>query len=865
MVRGSRFVLCAHSRRGAPPQRVGVSSRLWRAGLDRLAIRLWLGSLLLGSALAAGPAEAATFVVNSVGDEGAQGNRRERRLQLDRPGTCTLRAAIEESNGGGADTDTITFAIPPAGSKTIVIGSKLPDITSPVIIDGTTQTGSVGGIELDFHLLTGTDPGIVIANGGGDPTPGPPFDGSVIRGLVINRCPGNAIRIIGSSGNIIARNYIGTDRLGTTCNAALGNLVGVRIEGTASDPSNDNLIGGAPGDGNVISGSRNSSDGIQMQGQTGGGATSRNTIRGNYIGTDVNGTGTSCGNSRDGIQMFGPGTVSNNVIAENVISGNVSQGIWMSGASTTGTVIRANKIGTNAAGTGSIPNPIAGVTLESGTNNNIVGGTTTPDRNLISGNANGIQLNNASNNLIQGNYIGTNWLGTAALPNTGKGIVVYGGGSNNTIGGTAPDAGNVISGNSNSGIQIQATGANGNIVQGNKIGTNAAGTGPVPNDIGISISWGPDNNVIGGTAADAGNLIASNTNDGIQLIELADATLNNAILGNTFHSNGGLGIDLKDDGVTANDAGDGDIGPSDLLNYPLLTASHVSGANLTTYFQLDVPAGSYRIEFFRNPSGADGSGFGEGQVFAGTSNVTHPGGGALPFNHIFPGVAGDVITATATRCTDGATCAAFGNTSEFSKALNVATTAVTLLSFTAEGRDRAVDLTWTTASELSNLGFHLYRAEAAGGPFTRITPSLIPGLGSSATGQSYAYRDSGLVNGRTYYYQLEDVETTGRTERHGPVSATHELRDEGRAFGFDLRRSVGGRHAGDRTGRWARAAGAPHPRLRGGAHRRRTGAGVHPRLHERERGGRAAPPGAAGFPGGRFGKESPADFGSGFG
>ena len=262
---------------------------------------------------------------------------------------------------------------------------------------------------------------------------------------------------------------------------------------------------------------------------------------------------------------------------------------------------------------------------------------------------------------------------------------------------------------------------------------------------------------------------------------LGDPTLNNAILGNAFHSNGSLGIDLNDDGVTSNDGGDGDSGPNDLLNYPVLTASHVNGANLTTHFQLDVPAVGewYRIEFFRNPSGADppvppgpGTGYGEGQIFAGSGNVNQTTAGPAVHTLTFPGLAGDVITATTTRCTNGAACTTFGSTSEFSKALNVATTAVTLVSFSAAGRDGAVDLSWTTASELSNLGFHLYRAEAAGGPYTRITTSLIPGLGSSPTGRSYAYRDSGLVNGRTYYYQLEDVETTGRTERHGPVSAT---------------------------------------------------------------------------------------------
>ncbi len=100
------------------------------------------------------------------------------------------------------------------------------------------------------------------------------------------------------------------------------------------------------------------------------------------------------------------------------------------------------------------------------------------------------------------------------------------------------------------------------------------------------------------------------------------------------------------------------------------------------------------------------------------------------------------------------------------------TTAVTLQSFTAMPVNGAVDLSWTTASELNNLGFHLYRSESSELPYTRITSSLIPGLGSSPTGQTYSYVDSGLVNGRTYFYKLEDVETTGRTELHGPVSAT---------------------------------------------------------------------------------------------
>jgi len=99
------------------------------------------------------------------------------------------------------------------------------------------------------------------------------------------------------------------------------------------------------------------------------------------------------------------------------------------------------------------------------------------------------------------------------------------------------------------------------------------------------------------------------------------------------------------------------------------------------------------------------------------------------------------------------------------------TTAVTLASFTARGEDSAVVLSWETASELDNLGFHLHRSSSADGPYQRITSSLIPGLGASAVGQSYAYRDTGLTNGATYFYELEDIDTSGKTQMHGPVSA----------------------------------------------------------------------------------------------
>ena len=102
----------------------------------------------------------------------------------------------------------------------------------------------------------------------------------------------------------------------------------------------------------------------------------------------------------------------------------------------------------------------------------------------------------------------------------------------------------------------------------------------------------------------------------------------------------------------------------------------------------------------------------------------------------------------------------------------VATTAVELLSFTATGSDASVLLEWETGSELDNLGFHLYRSMAEEGPYERLTASLIPGLGSSPAGARSRYRDTGVTNGVSYFYKLEDIETTGTTSLHGPVSAT---------------------------------------------------------------------------------------------
>ena len=98
-------------------------------------------------------------------------------------------------------------------------------------------------------------------------------------------------------------------------------------------------------------------------------------------------------------------------------------------------------------------------------------------------------------------------------------------------------------------------------------------------------------------------------------------------------------------------------------------------------------------------------------------------------------------------------------------------TIIKLSSFTAFPLNRGVKLIWSTESEINNAGFNLYRKEAENGLYTKINSSLIPAKGTSTEGATYEFIDNGLQNGKTYYYKLEDIDISGKSTIHGPVSA----------------------------------------------------------------------------------------------
>lgn len=85
-------------------------------------------------------------------------------------------------------------------------------------------------------------------------------------------------------------------------------------------------------------------------------------------------------------------------------------------------------------------------------------------------------------------------------------------------------------------------------------------------------------------------------------------------------------------------------------------------------------------------------------------------------------------------------------------------------------REATVLVEWSTASELDTVGFNLYRADTPQGPFVQVNRELIPASSEPLTGGTYSYRDGAVQPGKTYYYELEEVQSNGGRDRFGPIS-----------------------------------------------------------------------------------------------
>ncbi len=423
------------------------------------------------------------------------------------------------------------------------------------------------------------------------------------------------------------------------------------------------------------------------------GASSGLTVSGNFIGTNPSGTAAGPGNAWSGI-LLNSGAGSVNTIGgelpwqRNVISGNAGGAIAL--YSLQQASIKGNYIGTNAAGTAAVANNGSGgiLVMSSG---HTIGGKTAGARNLISGNnRDGIYLANAigggttQNVVIEGNYIGTDYSGTTAIPNFNSGIYLSGAGvnvNNNRIGGTVKGSGNIIAGNGGTGITLVAQSSGGagtitgNVIEGNFIGVNAHGAA-IPNNwtgvwlSSLDASSTVSSNIIGGSETGA-NVIAYNIGNGVKIA--GDTSTKNAVLYNSIFSNTYPGIDLGGDlfastgnGVTFNDAGDTDAGPNNYQNFPVLGAAQTACGYMNIRGTLNSAASTaYTIQLFANTA-CDGSGNGEGATYIGQTTATTNGSGNGTFSVILPdALMGNDITATATD--------PFGNTSEFSACVTAGT------------------------------------------------------------------------------------------------------------------------------------------------------------------------------------------------
>ena len=673
---------------------------------------MWLSASLFLTIVATGNVIASTFTVTNLNDSGAGSLRAAIAAANANPGPDTIIFNV-------AGTITVLSQLPilsDATGGTTIDGTSAPGYAGApvVVIDGSNTSGPIHGLKiisnnnevralqitsfpgsgilLQFGFspsgnsivgnYIGTDGAVALGNGGDNPTNNAAVsvngdnnligtngdgDNDLAERNIISGNIGAGITI-GASGNIVAGNFIGTDVTGTIAVPNGGGFFGAAV-GVFKSNNRIGTDGNGIADeveGNVISG--NSAHGVRL-GEFGG-----HILAGNHIG--VNATGTAVlPNSNAGVftsslntdRIGTNGDGVSDAQERNIISGNGGVGIAI--ASSDGAIVAGNYIGTDVTGTVALGNGSVGIQVTQSNNSRIGtdanGIADAAERNVISGNSGGILFNTFSNvgNVVAGNYIGVDVTGMNALGNTGVGVSVLGARIGTNGDGVNDNVErNVISANGFDGVSVRGSGS---IIAGNYIGTAADGTSPMGNgSSGVLLDESASDNVIGGAASGAGNIIAFNGSDGIFLRRGGSG---NAMSQNSIFSNNLLGIDLSTifsaGSVTANDTGDGDTGPNNLQNFPEITSANFDGINTTISGTINSTANTtFTIELFSNTAG-DPSGFGEGETFLGTTTSITDAGGDGTWTLVVSGdVTGLVLSSTAT---DPA-----GNTSEFSQAIS---------------------------------------------------------------------------------------------------------------------------------------------------------------------------------------------------
>ena len=386
-------------------------------------------------------------------------------------------------------------------------------------------------------------------------------------------------------------------------------------------------------------------------------------IEGNFLNTDASGS-TESGGHFPVVQLTGSNNLlgGTNPAARNVIGGGAASGshtVQIGGGN--GNVVQGNYIGVDATGTVPLEPDTGSDGIGLGplgpATNTVIGGDVAGAGNVINATGTAIVLGGGvTDTFIQGNLVGTDATSTLRLGGS-IGISTNNGPARIQVGGVTPLAGNVFSGLTQ-GIYL-IDGPTGVVIQGNRFGTDVTGTRPVPNTSSAILLHMPgvDGSIIGGTEPGAANTIAYNCGQGI---EFSFSPNHWPILGNSIHSNRGLGISFAGGTPVDNDDGDADTGSNDLQNHPVITSAVSAGGSVTVSGTLNsTSATAFRLEFFASEF-CDATGHGEGQLFIGTTDVTTDSNGDASFGPLaFAAPDGADITATATDPE--------GNTSEFSQ------------------------------------------------------------------------------------------------------------------------------------------------------------------------------------------------------
>lgn len=452
---------------------------------------------------------------------------------------------------------------------------------------------------------------------------------------------------------------------------------------------------------------------------------SDSVVAGNWIGVDFDGV--ARGQTFDGVRVtamaFTPAV--RNVIGggsyadRNVISGN-STGISFFPAGASKNSVIGNFIGADPAGHLPRGNVFAAVSVQAATNISVLG-------NMLAASTGaggcGLKLLGTSGIIVQRNLVGLA-VDFGDLGHFGSGISAQGV-TGLQIGAENAMEGNRIGCNRNHGIEL--LGCAGAVIQGNIIGSGSSGAEPLGN-LGCGVLLNNcSTNKIG-----PGNQIVYNGRDGV----LVASGTGNEITANQIFDNGGLGIALGTDSVTANDPGDGDSGPNELQNYPVLSGAEITADRLVLRGTLDTaPAGAYRLEFYASRAW-DPLGIAEGQVYLGSVLSSTDGAGSAQFSFSCPNpgwlAEEDVVTATAT---DQA-----GNTSEFSLPCGVARPP----SLWIVGDESTVSVHWLSAARKNGFALECSSAVQARN-WTRIEA----GINDNGTTCSFILSD---VSGATNFF-----------------------------------------------------------------------------------------------------------------